>query len=196
MDYLAEIRIRFGFELPEDYVVTWNSGLIDRNSPTYLRISRHAWLSPSEIANFELPTVRKIGFVPCASTESRGQYCWCVSETLESFIADCPRDSDFADGYAPHFEGFLFRSLIEEFSDCWITGQLDVASGIFKVYAKRASSVLRPEWGEILMSFANSAAELNPQGNPHVISEQNATLIIDREMSFPMFGEEISQSNL
>src|SRR6266536_6595984 len=99
------VKARFGFSLPNDYLRFWNAGLLVNDLAKGLKVSRHAWLSPDEIAACPWPSYKLTSLIPCAQTWGRDHYCWYVQESGDAWIAECPRDSDFAEVFAPHFEG-------------------------------------------------------------------------------------------
>ena len=186
------IKARFAFTLPDDYVRFWNAGLLTNDVLTGLKVSRHSWLSPDMIAERPWPEYKIQELVPCAQTPGRDHYCW-YRETDGAWIAECPRDSDFGEGVAPHFEGFVFRSLLEEFTDSWLTEDINAIAIIFRRYTARVSGVLRPTWSEILRKCSLKRPTLNRWDRPHVISEEETSAIINAELAFPMLRKSFRQ---
>lgn len=193
MDAPDRVMTRFHFSLPNDYMQFWNAGLLVNDHTKGIRVSRHSWLSPDEIADCPLPAYKMKSLIPCAQTPGRDHYCWQVTESVDAWIAECPRDSDFAEGFAPHFEGFVFRSLLDEFADSWWIEDQSLIAAIFREYATRVSSILRPSWAEAILKCAAGTPMLNRWNRLGVISEEQASTIIRYELAFPMFGRGFRQ---
>jgi hypothetical protein len=195
-DGIGGVRKRFGFTLPDDYLRLWALGLLNRHNSAWIEVSRHTWLSPDEIATIKWwPDYKIKSLVPCAQTGGGGHVCWVASRGRPKFIADCPRDSDFAKGFAANFEGLLFRSLLDEFSDTWLVeDDLAAASRKFRRDADLAASVLPNDWGVLLKKLARRRPSINKEsGNPHVISFVEVAEIVKKELAFPNLDEPFVQ---
>ena len=188
------IKSRFSFSLPADYMRCLGAGLLANDRLTGFEVSRYAWLSPDKIAGCVLPSYKITTLVPCAKTGGGDYYCWFVEAAGEAWIAECLRDSNFAEGFAPNFEGFVFRSLLEEFADTWLTTDLGQAAEIFREYAVRSRRVLRTGWAEILVSLAANNPRLNRVEHPQVVSEREVSEIIKSHLAFPSLGKEFRQN--
>lgn len=193
MDSLSKVKERFQFTLPNDYLTFFGAGLLENDQSTGLRVSRHFWLSPDEIASCQWPSYKTRSLVPCAQTPGRDHLCWFVAESEDPWIAECPRDSDMAEGFAPHFEGLVFRSLLEEFADSWQTVELNEVSPIYQRYVERVAKVMRRNWVEILWKCASQPVGLNEWKRPKVISAEYMSHVISSELVFPFMGSEFRQ---
>lgn len=200
MDAYEKIRQRFGFSLPDDYLKFWNAGILVSDKVAGLWMSRYWWLTPDKIANidhYQWPFYKSTSLVPFARTPGGDNYCWFFSGAKEVWIADCPRDSDFAEGWAPNFEGFVFRSLIEEFMGTWHIKDIAEASAMFQRYAEMVRSLLRPRWADILAHLASRVPVRSTmrggEGYPCVLTQDEASKIVQSELAFPTLGKEFRQ---
>lgn len=121
MDPIATIRQRYGFDLPELYRELLSMGRFSTTPwENYLNLHECEWLSLEEIANYEFLDFQITsdgGFVPFGVSAGRDEYCWRLDWATEAEppVVFCERgESGF--GYAPHFQGFLYRQSLEEFA--------------------------------------------------------------------------------
>lgn len=121
MDTIAAIQSRYGFGLPATYRALLEKGHLSPNPwENYLALQDCEWLSLEQIANYEFldfQITSNGGYVPFAVSSRRDEFCWRLdwAEGKEPPIVFCERgESGF--GYAPHFLGFLYRKLLEEFA--------------------------------------------------------------------------------
>jgi hypothetical protein len=187
------VKARFGFSLPEDYLRFWRAGLLPRERATALNFSRYWLLSPDQIVDRRWPEYKIKQLVPCARTGGGDHYCWYVPESGDVWMADCPRDSDIATGFAPHFEGFIFRALLEEFADSWLIEDPQEMTATYKDYARRVGEVMRPNWTEILIKLASQGPTINEWEHLQVFSWREAQAIVNAELAFPMLNKEFAQ---
>lgn len=122
VERLASIRDRYGIDLPPSYRTVLADGHFN-TSPwdNYWELSDCEWLSLDDIATYDFLDFQITsdgGFLPFAVSARRDEYCWRVDWAVASDeppVVFCERgESGF--GYAPHFLGFLYRKLLEEFS--------------------------------------------------------------------------------
>ncbi|HXE51371.1 MAG TPA: hypothetical protein VN541_00055 [Tepidisphaeraceae bacterium] len=185
---------RFDFRPPADYMRFLSAGALANDFKTGMRVSRLSWRSPKEIDSCLWPEYKIKSLVPCAQTPGRDHYCWSLSDHPENpWIAECPRDSDFAEGFAPHFEGFVFRALLEEMSGTWLTDDPNTAARMFRLNADRSRAGLRHVWAEILDTLASRPVTFNQANSPRVISEEYAAQVVNSELAFPMLGKQFKQ---
>ena len=200
MEAFEKIRERFEFSLPDDYLKFWNAGILVSDKVAGLWMSRYWWLTPDKIADidqYQWPFYKIRSLVPCARTPGGGHYCWFVEKNGGVWIAECPRDSDFAEGFAPNFEGFVFRSLIEEFTGTWHIKNLAGASAMFQRYAEMVRPLFRPRWADILANLASRrpvrSTMRGAEGCPCVLTQDEASEIVRSELAFPNLGKEFRQ---
>jgi hypothetical protein len=194
MDNNHRIAARFGFTPPKDYDRFWVAGLLSNNQTTGLKLSRFRWLSPGEIADCPWPSYKIKSLVPFARTHGRDHFCWFTETATESWIADCPRDSDFGEGVASHFEAFVFRSLLEEFADSWLPQNSSDAAEMFRAYAQRVRSVMRPQWEAMIAGYASREPIINRWGRPSVISKEEFDSLVSAELAFPFLRHRFRQN--
>jgi hypothetical protein len=198
MNDIENIKGRFDFDLPSDYLRFWESGILTNDIATGLNMSRFWWLAPNEIVTCSWSDYKIRQLIPFAKTPAPDHYCWYVQPGGNVFIADCPRDSNIATVCAPHFEGFIFRSLLEEFADCWqanrslISNPVDL-SHLAREYSLRVSGLLRLKWVEVLGKYAAQPLRMGPTGGPQLLSWAEASRVIEQELAFPMLDKEFTQ---
>ena len=90
MDSFSKITDRFQFMLPDDYKKFSSAGLLVNDRATGLRVSRHSWFSPDDIASCQWPDYKIKSLVPCAQTAGRDHLCWFGAESGGAWIAECP----------------------------------------------------------------------------------------------------------
>jgi hypothetical protein len=120
MDAITSIRERYGFEFPELYRTLLAKGHFSTTPwENFLDLQDCEWLSLEDIASYEFLDFQITsdgGFVPLAISARRDEFCWRLdwATGAEPPIVFCERgESGF--GYAPHFQGFLYRKALESF---------------------------------------------------------------------------------
>ena len=140
--YFREVESRIGFPLPEIYLRMERDGVIhhgkDREDwlknwrrghwETRVRLVKPPalgctlgersvyWEPPAQVAHWRPPEYRKDSvFVVLAGNGYGDYWCW-YPEFADSHgmpVVFCPHDYIFAEVFAPNFEAFLFRSILE-----------------------------------------------------------------------------------
>lgn len=120
-DALTAIRTRYGCELPPSYCALLAKGHFSPSPwENFLALHDCEWLPLAEIAAYRFLSFQIAsdgGFVPFAVSARRDEFCWRLDWAAggEPPVVFCERgESGF--GYAPHFQGFLFRKALEEFA--------------------------------------------------------------------------------
>jgi len=193
---VEEVRKRWGIILPEDYLRFHSGGLLINDFDRGLRLSRFWWFTPKQIAECSLPDYRIEQLVPFAQTWGRDHFCWWVDSGRPEWIADCPRDSNFAEGIAPHFTGFVYRALLQEFSGSWLVEQsvADVRE-ILAGYARKVAPLLPPKWATVLIECTTREFVPGKAGNTYqFISPEEMKSFVSRDLNFPMLGSSFRQN--
>lgn len=196
-------RERWGFEIPADYRRCWEAGLLNRDVCQGLCLSALRWLSPNEIATLDWPAWKISKLMPFAATFAGDHYCWFFESPGRVWVADCPRDSDFASGYAPTFEGFVYRAILEEFVNTRLGKIFELSDAdlqaLLIAIAERAARILPQEWSAVLNNFARRP--LRSRMLRAVIIQSTASAVevervVKRDLGFAMLDREFRQHDL
>lgn len=195
MDY-AKMNARWGMEPPSLFSSMERAGLI-ANDPPGVRFSRFFWLSAHQIADEQwlLPHIPQL--VPFARSAGRDHFAWHLNGTPDPWVAECPRDSNMALGYAPSFKGFLYRAMLEELADCWLGDILNLdireTHQLLISYANRVRPYVAESWGATLIHAANQEIKRLKSGGVATISTREIEDIINADLPFPMLHKEFAQ---
>ncbi len=112
-----QILEQHGFDIPETYRALRARGLFDPEGKNELFLTDLQWLSLLSIATSQ----RIDGAIPFARTTRREHFCWSprVDHGDGAPITFHPR-GESPTLYAPNFEAFIYRSILEEFSLSWL----------------------------------------------------------------------------
>lgn len=163
------------------------------HGPVRLLFTDLEWLQPDEIEQFEPSEFEIAGLIPFAESARRDLWCWYPAwqSGADVPIVYCSGDSDVADVYAPNFDGFLFRKLLDEFAGTWL--DKDFSEAEIRALWARCLEALRP-W----LSAERHAILGEMLGRPWVrrdgtlalVSPEEADSIAERELQFERFGQE------
>jgi hypothetical protein len=189
----AAIRQRYGFEFPELYQKLLTLGCFSTTPwDNYLDLPECEWLSLDKIATYkflDFQITSDGGFVPLAITSRRDEYCWRLDWLAESEppIVFCERGF----GYAPHFQGFLYRQTLETFAGF---GSPENPRGLAKL--QRTVSILAPHLSARWSSHLNELAKYHfadwkkgKQGEMYLVEKNELSAAIIENLSFPHLNE-------
>ncbi len=197
MNELEQIEQKYDFLLPEAYSSMQARGWFDVKSDDYFWLLEAEWMPLTEMQSYEPEEYQKPGFVPFASEADGSHWCWWPSAYPESVVL-CPRDCYDGEFYAPSFEGFLYRRLL----DFCGTG-FDMENGaeeaeenrdILKTSVARLSDYLPNAWQKTLESLTTaSPVQRVYNGRPAGVGlltyeQQQAT--VQRDLAFPLLDQE------
>jgi len=168
--YFGKIEARMGFPIPDLYLRMERDGVLHHGKDRVRLIEPPAlsctsgersvyWLPPSEVAHWDPPEYWKEGnFVTFAGNGYGDYWCW-YPELADSHglpVVFCPHDYIEAEIFAPNFEAFLFRSVLES----WIgipesaLGHFDGGKSDYKKFVeaniRTLEPYLNPQWVEAL----------------------------------------------
>jgi len=117
-DLDASIERRYGFALPALYQRLRAAGCFDPHHPQHLQFADLIWLEAAEIRDWQFDKRQIAGLVPLAQTERGDLWCWypAMAHDGEVPVVFCPDEDEVAVVLAPHFQGFVYRALLEEFA--------------------------------------------------------------------------------
>lgn len=198
---IALIRSRYGFELPQNYQTILANGHF-HTSPwdNYWELCDCEWLSPDDIAAYEFldfQITSRGGFVPFAVSARRDEYCWRLDwsdGSEEPPVVFCERgESGF--GYAPHFHGFLYRKLLEEFSGYGPENERGLVR-LRRVVAGVTRFLPQP-WAARLQQLARrdfTEWHKGKFGEWLLLSRNDLSEVINAELAFPHLNEKFVQT--
>ena len=200
MDTIAAIRQRYGFELPELYFRLLSTGHFSTKPwETYLNLHECEWLSLEEIATYEFMEFQITsdgGFVPFGISARRDEYCWKLDWATETEppVVVCER-GERGFGYAPHFQGFLYRQAIEAFAGC---GGVENERSLSIL--QRTVHILTPylpcPWSDHLRGLAEhkfSDWKKGNHGERFLVTKEEVAGVIAEQLDFPYLNESFVQ---
>lgn len=193
MNNFEQATTRWHFVFPEDYLTFYNTGMLTESPATGLRLSRFWWLTPAEIAGCDWPDYKIPELVPFAKTPGRDHFCW---HKDGGWVASCPRDSDFGEGFAPSFAGFVYRALLEEFAGTWLVSVLESDSAkvrtLLAEYSARAGALLPESWRDVLRDCGKREL-IQTEWDHQSIRSEEMNVIVQRDLAFPMLNRSFKQ---
>lgn len=200
MDTITSIRCRYGFDLPELYRKLLAKGhFAPKPWENYLNLHECEWLSLEEIAAYEFLDFQITsdgGFVPFGITARRDEYCWRIDWATEAEppIVFCGRgESGF--GYAPHFQGFLYRQALEEFAGY---GGPENEKGLATL--QRTVGILAPylasPWAGQLRELADrrfAEWKMGKRGEVYLLAKDELEAVIAEQLPFSHLNERFEQ---
>jgi hypothetical protein len=199
---LQRAEQRFGISIPDSYSNLVGTGAFSWGGPEnvhkYLFLSDLEWLTPAEIAGYEFlfdyPCI-----VPFAVSARRDEWAWYPAwcEAGESAVVFRERGM-MASGYAPTFEAFLFRRLLEELAETWLPEDPgfgpDGALQQIRCNIELARSVIRPQWYEVLVLKVGPSPVLreSEDGDWSLISWEESQSVAAVELQWPHLDEEFT----
>lgn len=197
MSIYSGIETKWGFSLPAGYRVLADCGAMDYEHPNYLRLTHvNEWYFPPKLYGQELPDYWRPGFVPFAQNCMADRLAWALewSNGGDIPVVFCPNSLNMARGYAPNFEGAVYRALIEELSGSWLGMglgvQLPELKQLFARYIEMVEPVLPASWAKTLRRSLECEMWADEDG-AHLIGDDRADEIIKSDLSFPQLGEQL-----
>ncbi len=198
---LQRAEQRFGMSIPDSYSDLAGTGALTWNGPE--RVDEHLfltdleWLTPAEIADYEF-LLAYPGIVPFAISARRDEWAWYPtwSEAGEPSVVLSERGMS-ATGYAPTFEAFLFRRLLEELAGTWLADDPDFgpegALRQIKGNLDLIRPVIRPPWYVVLKMKVGPSAVLreSEDGDWSLITWEESQSIVAAELQWSHLDEEI-----
>jgi hypothetical protein len=200
MDAITSIRERYGFEFPKTYRALLEQGHFSTTPwENYLDFHDCEWLTLEDIANYEFLDFQITsdgGFVPFAISTRRDEFCWRLdwANGAEPPIVLCERcESGF--GYAPHFQGFLFRYALEEFA-----GYAGPDSERDLARLRHAVTIIAPylpdRWSARLLALAQRGFNewtKGPRGEVFILPKDELEAVVAEQLAFPHLNEKFVQ---
>lgn len=198
---VADGVTRYG-KNPSEWKKTWKKRALENPPALMLCSSSVEWWSPESIADWEPPEYWKAKhvFVPLAQNGAGDVWCWYPAKKTkdDAPIVFAPHDEDTSRVFAPHTEGFLFRHLLEAFTEIYeddgsgFTREQRAKSALANV--KTISGYLRKEWAAILKEVASRKLTAGKH-SLSFISPKDATAIVKRELSFDWLDKTFKHSD-
>lgn len=194
-DALSSIRDRYGFELPELYRSILANGHFS-TSPwdNYWELQDCEWLPLDAIAAYEFldfQITSEGGFVPFAVSTRQDEFCWRLdwAAGAEPPVVFCERgESGF--GYAPHFQGFLYRKVLEEFSGFGPENERGVVR--LRHAVNQVTPYLPQAWAARLQDLARQDFDRWQKGRLgelFLLPKDELAALVSAELAFPHLNE-------
>lgn len=201
MDADTSIQQRYGFALPGLYRTLLARGHFSpRPWKNYLSFDDCEWLTLEAIATYEFLDFQITsdgGFVPFAVSGRRDEWCWRLDWAAQAGppVVFCEHGEN-GFGYAPDFQGFLYRKALEEFA-----GHNDFAAQGRKLEdLRRAVAIITPHlpaaWGKQLRALATydlSEWHRGDYGELYVLPKSELETLIAEHLAFPYLNETFIQ---
>lgn len=198
-DAMSSIRDRYGFELPQTYQAILANGHFS-TSPwdNYLELQDCQWLPLDEMAAYEFLDFQITsdgGFVPFAVSARRDEFCWRLDWSTGAVppIVLCER-GDEGWGYAPHFLGFLYRKVLEEFAGYGPEDERGLAR--LRHAVALVTPYLPPAWAARLKALAQrdfGEWKKGKYGERFLLPKDELEALVCAELAFPHLNERFVQ---
>ena len=119
-------------------------------------------------------------------------FFWCPDENHPSPIVLCPHDWHMATVYAPHFEGFLYRQIIDFATDGIEVEDDEEGRQWIHNWQFVFHDFLPSEWIDTLQDIATRPL-IKPEPDSHytgLITEAENHEIVQRDLAFARLNEE------
>ncbi|MGE0321142.1 MAG: hypothetical protein AB7K71_22585 [Polyangiaceae bacterium] len=193
-DFLGQLQAARAFSAPRVFRRMHEESALDGLPALGDRVQ---WWSLKRIANWLPPTNWSAASdaVPFAQTASGELWCWYPSWATGNtppVVLVAPNEETRL--YAPNFEGFLFRQLLEQLSGV-TSSEADAAK--FAAHARKGVDAVRPflrsNWLALLAAVQERPPHLNERtGHLQFLEPEEAREIVQRELPF----EDLSPSLL
>lgn len=185
MNVFSLIEQRWGFVLPEEYKALARAGILDYESPDYLRLTYVRWYYPPKVEGQDIPEYWKPGIVPFAASPAGDKLCWVLDWQTHrgTGTAYCVRSSSSARGYEPDFAGAIYRAMLEEFLSSFLEESSPKLAVIFRQYVDRVAPVLPTSWVQTLGELVTREPQFGEDGG-FIVSEGEVQGIIERDLAF------------
>jgi hypothetical protein len=197
-----QIERRYGFALPPDYRMMRGRGWFDFDPAKdgnvafdpvgcrYLWLNEMEWMPLQAIRDFAFPDYCLDGFVPFAFTGGGDLWCWHPPSSAGDNVPVvlCPRDSNMAEFYAPHFLASLYRQVLDYARGPFAHADEGLAHSHLSRWAADLGPLLPPPWRVTLGRL--QGAELRPwQRNGRtfrtLLPDEEYRAIVRRDLHFP-----------
>lgn len=134
--------------------------------------------------------------IPFAETPGGDHFCWYLEDGRTTWIAECPRDEDFATGYAPSFDGFIYRALLEEYCATWLVSEPELPAVVVRdlliAYTTKVSETLPPAW-LLTLNGVTSHAFVQRGRLFGFITRGEVNELVERDLSFDVLNGALKQ---
>lgn len=158
------------------------------------------WLSVEDIADGERPNYWKAEhlFIPFAQNGAGDVWCWypAWSANSQAPVVLAHHDENAAEGFAPSFEGFLLRQLLQTFAEIY-EDNADFSRDELQQTARAELKTLRPylrdSWHALLSEIAARPLQRNESwGCVQFLTRDEAKQIVERELAFEHLNQEFA----
>lgn len=171
-------------------------GMFTPGHPVELVLSDHAWLSAKEIQENRYD-YRPSTIIPFAITGRACMWAWYQAWMVDGQfeVIFCPDDCDTGKGFAPSFEGCVYRLLLEELAQSWLCERLSIdpaqLASRLKHSVESLQGLLRPAWHASLIDLVSRPMAPHSDGGHCCASQDEVDGIVRRDLSFGHVDEEV-----
>ena len=193
-----------GFQVPELFRRMTADGVTDYTQnrdqwqvkpPALMMVSHHVeWWGLEDVVNWDAPDYYALTFVPFAANGAGDLWAWYPASGTEEVVF-VPHDENAAQHYAPHFEGFLFRHIVQGLAEIYehagqtYTPEQRVQDA--KANVNTLAPYLRPAWVSLLNELTSRPLEFDKAWRCFgFLKRKDAKEIVERELAMSNLGEE------
>ena len=183
--------------LPAAYMDMFKAGLLDhRKKSKCLLLDEVEWLTPKDIAGVDWPPHVVPGLVPFAATGSGDHWCWYLpwNKAGNLPVVFSPHDLNTATGFAPNFEGCIYRLVLEQFARSTLLGESSTTrlSKRFMRYAEMLAPFIPRTWARTLGMLAARPIKEDDEVLS-VVGEEELKKLVRRDLKFPKLDKKLRQ---
>lgn len=181
---------------------TWKERSLENPPALLMAFGQVEWMQPDDLEGHEPLEDWKpeLGLTPFAQNGAGD--LWCIHESARDGdrvpVSFVPHDEMKATIYAPDFEAFLFRQLLEAFSE--IDPRGDGFSTTERAQSARAeiktlTPYVRKAWLDVLSEVASRPVKVSKHGYHSFLTRPEAQTLVKSTLAYPRLDETFSYSN-
>lgn len=194
---IERIWERYGFRLPEVFLQLLMRGSFDPFKEAYVQLSDLLWLPPGQIADYRFHRNQIEGLIPFARTAQEDLWCFFpdLDAEVDGPVVYCPDEDEVAHIYAPDFEAFLYRRLLDEYACTGLTEHYDLqqSRSVLRGYIDGLAPFLRSDWIERLRGIDARPWNKDANGYYGTVDEDELAEIIATDIGYGRIDEEFEQ---
>jgi hypothetical protein len=209
MTTLDQIERDFSFTFPSSYRSMLAAGLLDHDSQRCIVLSDTEWLTPEEMHQSLLRPPHRADVISRSQPQPRtpplllgfaqngrgDQWAWLRDDRTDNpRIAFDVHDQLWPTFYAPSFEGFVYRLLLEDMASSWLLDRLDDVSQlgpIFQRYAGAVQPYLPAQWGQALMEISRRSPFEVVEGIFAFLRQEETAGLLKRDLNFAQLDQPV-----
>jgi len=191
---LGQAQERYQFTFPELYLHFLQLGCFDPFHERYLQLADLLWLPPAQIARHRFHRQQIDGLIPFARTAQEDLWCFypAIDEGTGQAVVFCPDEDEVASIYAPDFEAFVYRAMLEEYACTGLTEHYEVnqAPEVLRGFTAFLQSWLKPAWAHRLQEVDRLPWQRDANGYYGAIDVEILNAILAADLAYDRLDEE------